>query len=76
MVFGVAAGDNKAPIVMGAEPVCVTGQIKVGDYITTSSCKGHGKKSTNPYPFGTIIAQAMESGEGDSYAIKAMIRKM
>ncbi len=76
MVFGVATGDNKAPIVLGAEPICVTGCINVGDFITASSCKGHGRKSTNPYPFGTIIAQAMESGGGDSYEIKAMIRKM
>ena len=76
MVFGVAAGYSKAPVVMGAEPVCMTGDIKVGDFITTSNCNGHGKKSTNPYPFGTIIGQAMEDGSGDSYAIKAMIRKM
>ena len=76
MVFGVAAGDNQAPIVLGAEPICITGCITAGDFITTSSCKGHGKKSTSPYPFGTIIGQAMESGGGDSYEIKAMIRKM
>jgi len=76
MVFGVATGDDKAPIVMGAEPICITGCITAGDFITASSCKGHGKKSTNPSPFGTIIGQAMESGGGDSYEIKAMIRKM
>jgi len=78
MVFGVAAGDNKAPIVMGAEPVCMTGEIEVGDYITTSDCKGHGKKAVCPdfKAFGAIIGQAMESGCGDSFAIKAMIRKM
>ena len=76
MVFGVATGDSQAPIVLGAEPICITGCITAGDFITASSCKGHGKKSTSPYPFGTIIAQAMESGGGDSYEIKAMIRKM
>ena len=76
MVFGVAAGNAKAPIVMGAEPVCMTGDIKVGDYITSSNKAGHGKRSTSPYPFGTIIAQAMESGNGESFEIKAMIRKM
>jgi hypothetical protein len=26
--------------------------------------------------FGKVIAQALQSGEGESYAIKAMIRKM
>ena len=78
MVFGVAAGDNKAPIVMGAEPVCITGEIEVGDYITTSDCNGHGKKAICPdfKAFGAIIGQAMESGCGDSFTIKAMIRKM
>ncbi len=76
MVFGVAAGNAKAPIVMGAEPVCMTGNIKVGDYITSSNKAGHGMKSTSPYPFGTVIAQAMEEGGGESFEIKAMIRKM
>ena len=76
MIFGVATGDDKAPIVMGAEPICITGDIKVGDYITSSNKVGHGMKSTSPYPFGTIIAQAMESGNGESFEIKAMIRKM
>ena len=76
MVFGVATGDAKEPIVMGAEPICMTGEINVGDFITTSDKAGHGMKSTGPYPFGTVIGQAMESGCGDSFAIKAMIRKM
>ena len=75
MVFGVATGDDQAPIVMGAEPICVTGCITVGDFITSSSCNGHGKKAICP-EFGTVIAQAMESGGGDSYKIKAMIRKI
>jgi hypothetical protein len=60
---------------MGAEPIKVTGPIKVGDFITTSDKEGHGMKAENPQ-FGTIIAQAMESGDGESYNIKAMIRKM
>ena len=76
MVFGVSKHGYKQPIVMGAEPIKVTGPIKVGDFITTSDVPGHGKKSNQPYPFGTIIAQAMESGDGESYHIKAMIRKM
>ena len=75
MVFGVAAGDTVVPIVMGAEPVCITGEICIGDYIVTSDKVGHGKKADNP-TFGTVIGQAMESGCGDTFAIKAMIRKM
>lgn len=74
-VFGVAKKGYKQPIIMGAEPIKVTGPIKVGDFITTSNVEGHGMKAENPQ-FGTIIAQAMESGDGESYNIKAMIRKM
>jgi hypothetical protein len=75
MVFGVVKKGYKQPIIMGAEPIKVTGPIKVGDFITTSNVEGHGMKADNPQ-FGTIIAQAMESGDGESYNIKAMIRKM
>ena len=43
--------------------------------------KGHGKaiKRGTLFKkdlFGKVIAQALESGVGESYAIKAMIRKM
>ena len=75
MVFGVAAGDSVSPVVMGAEPICITGEICVGDYIVTSDKVGHGMKADSP-TFGTVIGQAMESGCGDTFAIKAMIRKM
>ena len=57
------------------EPVLVTGPIKVGDYIVTSSKQGHGQ-AMKEEKLGTIIAQAMESGDGESYNIKAMVRKM
>ena len=60
---------------LGAEPVLVTGPIKVGDYIVTSNKQGHGQ-SMKEQNIGTIIAQAMESGDGESYNIKAMVRKM
>jgi hypothetical protein len=75
MVFGASKRGYKQPIVMGAEPIKMTGPIKVGDFITTSSRYGHGMRSETK-EVGTIIAQAMESGDGDSYNIKAMIRKM
>jgi len=62
----------------------MTGKIKEGDYIVTSNKMGHGMKykSRKKYLFiynnqpGTIIAQALEDGEGDSFTIKAMIRKI
>ena len=75
LVFGVSKKDFDQPIVLGAEPVLVTGPIKVGEYIVTSSKQGHGRSEEEP-KFGTVIAQAMESGDGESYNIKAMIRKM
>ena len=75
LVFGVSKKDFDSPVVLGAEPVLVTGPIKVGDYIVTSSKQGHGQ-AMKEQNIGTIIAQAMESGDGESYNIKAMIRKM
>ena len=74
-VFGVTQNGACQPIVLGAEPVLVAGDIKIGDYITTSSKPGHGMKATCTL-HGAVIAQAMEAGCGDSYLVKAMIRKM
>ena len=75
LVFGVSKRDFEQPIVLGAEPILVTGPIKVGDYIVTSNKQGHGQ-AMKEQNLGTIIAQAMENGDGESYNIKAMIRKM
>ena len=75
LVFGVSKRDFDSPVVLGAEPILVTGPIKVGDYIVTSSKQGHGQ-AMKEEKLGTIIAQAMENGDGESYNIKAMIRKM
>ena len=75
-VLGVAADNNESPIIIGAEPVLVTGPINEGDFIVTSDKRGHGKKGFSNNLFGKVIAQALESGDGDSYTIKAMIRKM
>jgi uncharacterized protein YfaP (DUF2135 family) len=75
LVFGVSKRNFEQPIVLGAEPILVTGPIKVGDYIVTSNKQGHGQ-AMKEHKFGTVIAQAMENGDGESYNIKAMIRKM
>jgi hypothetical protein len=81
LVIGIVSKESNYPIVLGAEPVLVTGKIKSGDYIVTSNIKGHGK-GVSPHHiyekqlFGKIIAQAIENGDGKSYIIKAMIRKM
>ena len=74
-VFGVTKNGVCQPIVLGAEPVLVTGDINVGDFITTSDTPGHGKKSIDSV-HGSIIAQAMAAGCGCSYTLQAMIRKM
>ena len=81
MVMGVVKQGKDEPIVMGAEPVLVTGDIKEGDFITTSTKQGHGKKLENGYllkkeMFGKVIAQALEDSSGESSLIKCMIRKM
>ena len=81
MVMGVTKKGKDEPIVMGAEPVLVTGDVKEGDFITTSTKQGHGKKLENGYllkkeMFGKVIAQALEDSSGESSLIKCMIRKM
>ena len=74
-VFGVTRQGACQPIVLGAEPVLVTGDIKVGDFITTSDRPGHGKRVSQTI-HGSVIAQAREAGCGCSYILKAMVRKM
>jgi len=81
MVMGVVKQGKDEPIVMGAEPVLVTGDVKEGDFITTSTKQGHGKKLESGYllkkeMFGKVIAQALENASGNSSLIKCMIRKM
>ena len=81
MVMGVVKQGKDEPIVMGAEPVLVTGDVKEGDFITTSTKQGHGKKLESGYllkkeMFGKVIAQALEDSTGESILIKCMIRKM
>lgn len=81
MVMGVVKNGKDEPLILGAEPILVTGTVEVGDYIVTSNKKGHGKgvKRGTLFKkdlFGKVIAQALESGNGESFLIKGMIRKM
>ena len=82
LVMGVIKQGKDEPIVLGAEPVLVTGKVDVGDYIVTSDKIGHGKAVKRGYLlkkdlFGKVIAQALEpSDDSDSCLIKCMIRKM
>ena len=80
--MGVIKNGKDEPIIMGAEPVLVTGKVDIGDYILTSDKIGHGKSVKRGYLlkknlFGKVIAQALEkSDDSDSCLIKCMIRKM
>ena len=82
LVMGVIKQGKDEPIVLGAEPVLVTGKVDIGDYIVTSDKIGHGKAVKRGYLlkkdlFGKVIAQALEpSDDSDSCLIKCMIRKM
>ena len=82
LVMGVIKKGKDEPIVLGAEPVLVTGKVNVGDYIVTSDKIGHGKSVKRGYLlkkdlFGKVIAQALEkSDDSESCLIKCMIRKM
>lgn len=81
LVMGVIKEGKDEPIILGAETILVTGVVREGDYIVTSSKKGHGKsvklgKFFKKNLFGKVIAQALESCNEDSKLIKAMIRKM
>ena len=81
LVMGVTREGKDEPIVLGAEPILVTGKVNEGDYIVTSDREGYGKSVKVRYLFkknlfGKVIGQALESAEGDSSLIKCMIRKM
>ncbi len=81
LVMGVIKKGRDAPIILGAEPVLLTGKVKLGDYIVTSKKSGHGmaiseKIFFNKNLFGKVIGQALEDAEGESVCVKCMIRKM
>jgi|21_taG_2_1085346.scaffolds.fasta_scaffold00066_2 hypothetical protein len=78
MVMGVTQEGKDEPIILGAEPILVTGEVKEGDFLTTSDKIGHAKAQPDEYLLrtGTVIAQALESSNGESNLIKGMIRKL
>jgi len=72
----MAVGDSEGrPIVLGAELVKVLGPVQAGDYLVASDVPGYAMATRTP-SFGIVIAQALESFDGDQGLIKAMIRKM
>jgi hypothetical protein len=77
--MGVVKSGKNEPIILGAEPILVTGKIKEGDFLITSSKKGHAKAlgTLNLTGYrGRIIAQALEDFSGETGTIKAMINKL
>lgn len=81
LVMGVALNGKDQPIIMGAEYILVTGEVKEGDFLVTSNKKGHAMSlrfsaSFLDKPYGIIIAQALENCNGESNLIKSLINKM
>ncbi len=74
LVMAVATTDGK-PIVLGAERIKVLGPVQKGDYLVASDVPGYAMATHTP-SFGIVIAQALESFDGEQGLIKAMIRKM
>lgn len=62
---------------MGAEPVKVIGPVQAGDLLVASEEPGYAVAWCNEErpPSGAVIAQALESFEGERGLVKAMIRK-
>jgi len=80
LVMGIVSSGSDYPIILGAEPVLVTGTIYEGDYIITSNTLGHGKgvhpdKIYENQLFGKIIAQSLET-KLNGGIVRAMIRKL
>lgn len=80
LVMGVSFTGKDQPIIMGAEFILVTGQVKEGDFLVTSAKCGHAMSSKNlnladQSLFGRTIGQALENSDRDSNLIKCMISK-
>lgn len=79
MCVTAVANKDGNPIVIGAEPIKVVGQVAPNQFLVTSSVEGVARgwdlKNGNP-PFGCVIGQSMEFKDDNEVGlIKAMIRK-
>lgn len=80
LVMGVSFSGKDQPIVLGAEYILVTGEVKEGDFLVTSNKLGHAKSSSKDPSFteilfGRTIGQALENSNKESNLIKCMINK-
>ncbi len=71
------ADDQGKPIVLGAEPVKVTGVVQPGDLLVSSDEPSYAaawsQVGDSSAPIGLVIAKALESSDGGHKVIKAMI---
>ena len=82
-VLGVTKHGKDQPIILGAEPVLVTGKVKPGDMLVTSNKLGHAKAAKLKCWWffkrnltGKIIGQALESYTGNSGLVRCMILRI
>ena len=71
--------DTHAPIALaGKVPVLIDGECKKGDYLITSSKKGHAKSVTrlDNIPRGCVIGRALENKKPDSDSVLCAIFRM
>ena len=79
MRMGIAVKGIDSPLIQGAEPVLVTGAVKEGDYLVTSSKKeGHAEAISPEFMrqhnlFDCVLGKALESAEGESHLVKTWI---
>ncbi len=73
LVMAVADSNGK-PIVLGAEYIKVLGPVQAGDILVASDTPGYATVNNNPAP-GTVIGQALNTLQGDTGLIEAMINK-
>lgn len=80
LVMGVVLEGKDEPIIMGAEYILVTGEVKEGDFLVTSNKKGHATSIRMMHfslyrMLGCIVGQALENANGSSNLIKCLIQK-
>ena len=71
--------DTHAPIALaGKVPVLIDGECKKGDYLVTSSKKGHAKavKHLDNIPRGCVIGRALENKKSDRDSVLCAIFRM
>ena len=78
MKIGVAVFGNASPLVQGAEPVLVSGEVKEGDYLITSEVVGHAKAVSRSYVIENqlldcVIGKALETASGESHLVKTWV---